>query len=431
MERLMVGAMRPLLTGSAAVVTALGWSQLAPAFGAPVTAPAGMLDRLLGADREAGPFGWVLLSLGEAAFVGFYFLVVERRARGALGPLAFALVAWLITGAVVMPVVGLVQGPPPPGTAANDPMRASFFMLDLGPGAAAVALVGWVLQGAVLGAGRELRVGSRAFILAAGAAILAAAGALALPGFDEAAGPGARVEGRVAALPTGPVFVSVLELPQPPGAVLGPHQHVAGFVMDVSGVATVGISGQLIDVGPGSAYFTPDGVLHDHRNRAAIPFAIALAVLLVGTTVGLLVYRGRSVAIALMAALLVSGTIATIDPLMDHWYFIAVRPAAARGAAMPVPAGHRTYESDALTGLASGPQQERLTDQRLVPGISARFAGPAAIVVLRGDASLMVEGRKSDLRARAGATVAGGTDATVQSGSSGARILVFQVFGTP
>jgi quercetin dioxygenase-like cupin family protein len=310
-------------------------------------------------------------------------------------------------------------------------MRASFFMLDLGPGAAAVALVGWLLQVAVLGAGRDLSIGPKAFTLWAGAAVLAAAGALALPTFDEEAGAGVVVEGRVAALPTGPVFVSVLELPQPPGAVLGPHQHVAGFVMDVSGVATVGISGQLIDVGPGSAYFTPDGVLHDHRNRAAVPLAIALAVLLVGTTAGLLVYRGRPFALALMAGLLVAGTIATIDPLMDHWYFIAVRPAAARGAAMPVPAGHRTYESDALTGLASGPQQERLTDQRLVPGASARFAGPAAIVLLRGEASLMVDGRRSDLRAEAGATVAGGKDATIESGSGGARILVLQVFGTP
>ena len=45
---------------------------------------------------------------------------------------------------------------------------------------------------------------------------------------------------------------------------------------------------------------------------------------------------------------------------MNHWYFVAVRPAAQRAAAMPVPAGHRTYESAELTGLLGGPQRERL-----------------------------------------------------------------------
>src|SRR5438046_7131770 len=83
-------SLRRALVGAAAVVTALGWLQLSPAFGAPVTAPAGMLDRLLGADREAGPAGWALLLLGEAAFLAVYFLTVERRSRGPLAPVAFA-----------------------------------------------------------------------------------------------------------------------------------------------------------------------------------------------------------------------------------------------------------------------------------------------------------------------------------------------------
>jgi len=38
-----------------------------------------MLERMLGVDREGGPPGWTLLLLSEAAFVAFYFLVVERR----------------------------------------------------------------------------------------------------------------------------------------------------------------------------------------------------------------------------------------------------------------------------------------------------------------------------------------------------------------
>ena len=414
--------------GIAAIAAALGWLQLAPAFGFPVTAPAGMLDRMLGADREAGLAGWALLLLGEAAFVAFYFLVVERRTHRPIAPIAFAIGAWLVAGAVVMPLIGLLQGAPPPADPATDPMRANFFMLNLGLGAAAEALIGWLLFGAVLAVGMTLKVGPKAFSLAVGAAVLAAAITLAVPLLAAGAGSSRVVEGRVAALPAGPVFISVLELPQPPGAVLGPHQHVAGFVVDVSGTATVAIAGgNVVDVGPGDALFTADNQPHDHENRAAVPFAIALALVVVGLTVALVLRRGRRLAVALMAALLVAGIVATIDPLMNHWYFVAVRPVAARGAVMPVPAGQRTYESANLIGLASGPYLERLTDQRLGSGESARVAGPAAIVVLDGQVSVIVDGRQTELSARSGATIADGSEATVQSGSGSARVLVVQL----
>src|SRR5207302_995145 len=160
---------RPLV-GMAAVAAMLGWLQLAPAFGFPVTAPAGMLDRIFGAAREAGPVGWALLLLGEAVFVALYFVIVERRSRRPAVPIAFA--------------IGL-----------------------LAPTVRALPDAGRV------------------------------------------------VEGRLAALPAGPVFISVLELPQPAGAVLGPHKHVAGFIVDVSGTATMEIEGNVVDVGPGDAAF--------------------------------------------------------------------------------------------------------------------------------------------------------------------------------
>jgi mannose-6-phosphate isomerase-like protein (cupin superfamily) len=423
-------SLRRIFVGSAAVVTSLGWLQLAPAFGAPVTAPAGMLDRLLGADREAGPIGWALLVIGEAAIVTLYFLVVERRSRRLLAPMAFALGAWFVSGAVVMPLVGALQGTPPPGALPNDPMSATFFMLNLGVGAAAAGLIGWLLFGAVLAAGGPLKIGAAAFSLAISAAVLAAVVALAVPTLAASAGADRVVEGRLDALPAG-AFISVLELPQPPGAVLGPHRHVAGFVADVSGTATMVAAGTLIDVGPGGASFIGDQVLHDHENRAAVPVAIALAVMIVALTIAFVLRRGRRSAVALAAVLLVVSAVATIDPFMNHWYFVAVRPAVQRGAAMPVPAGHRTYESAALTGLVTGPQRERLTDQRLGAGTSARFAGPGAIVVLDGEISVLVDGQQSSVSAQAGTTIAGGTEATVQSRAGGARILVVQLIAGP
>src|SRR5205823_5310063 len=209
-------AMRRVLVGAAAIVTSLGWLQLAAAFGFPVTAPAAMLDRMLGAQREAGPAGWVLLLLGEAALAAAYFLVVEPRTRGVVAPIAYGLGAWLLSGAVLMPIVGLIQGAPPAGDAPNDPMRATFFMLNLGPGAAVESLVAWLLF----------------------------------------------------------------------GAVLGPHAHIAGFVLDVSGTATMAIAGKgTVDVGPGDAVFTANLQRHDHENRAAVPAAIVLAGLLIILTV--------------------------------------------------------------------------------------------------------------------------------------------------
>jgi hypothetical protein len=128
-----------------------------------------------------------------------------------------------------------------------------------------------------------------------------------------------------------------------------------------------------------------------------------------------------------VAVLLVAGTVATVNPLMNHWYFIGVRPAAMRGAAMPVPAGRRTYESENLTGLTGGPYVEQLTDRRLGAGDSVRVVGPAAIVVLDGQASITANGQATGLSAPSGTTITGRTEATVKSGSGSARVLIVQV----
>jgi quercetin dioxygenase-like cupin family protein len=417
--------MRRLLVGATAIAANLGWLQLAPAFGFPVTAPAGMLDLVFGARREAGPAGWVLLLIGQAVFAVVFLLVVERLRPAWLTSLALAVGAWLFSGAVLMPVIGLIQGAVPAGTAAA--MQANFFMLNLGPGAAAEALIGWLLFGGVIAAGSTLSVTTRAFALAAGAAAVAAAIALAVPAATAVAGSGRVVEGPLAAL-TPPVFISVLELPQPAGAVLGPHLHIPGFVVDASGTATMVIGGGIVDVGPGDAFFTAAQQPHDHENRAAIPFAIAFAVVVVGLTIGAVILHGRSpVAVALTATLLVAGTVATIDPLMNHWYFVGVRPAAMRGDPMPVPAGHRTYESENLTGLSSGPYVEQLTHRRLGVDDTIRVVGPAAIVVLDGQASVVTTAGTAGLAAQSGTTIVGGAEATVRAASGNARVLVVQL----
>ena len=112
--------------------------------------------------------------------------------------------------------------------------------------------------------------------------------------------------------------------------------------------------------------------------------------------------QGRGPAVALVAVLLVAGTVATVNPLLNLWYFVGVRPAAMRGAAMPVPAGRRTDESENLTGLTGGPHVEQLTDRRLGAGDWVRVVGPAAIVVLDGQASITANGQATGLSAPVG-----------------------------
>src|SRR5207248_1212147 len=155
--------MRRSLVALTSIFAMLGWLQLAPAVGFPVTAPAGMLDRVFGASREAGLLGWVLLVIGLAAFLATYFLVVERRTPRPIAPVAFAIGAWLLAGTIVMPLIDLAQGAPASGAPPTDPMRASFFMQSLGPGAAGEALIGWLLVGAILATGRALQVSARAW----------------------------------------------------------------------------------------------------------------------------------------------------------------------------------------------------------------------------------------------------------------------------
>jgi quercetin dioxygenase-like cupin family protein len=326
-----------------------------------------------------------------------------------------------------MPLIGVAQGSPP----SSDPlaMHANFFMLNLGPGAAAEALIAWLLFGAVLAGGRNLQVAPKAFGLAVGASALAAAIALSVPALVARTNSNTVVEGRVPSLPSGPAFISVLELPQPPGAVLAPHPpHIGGFVLDVSGTATMAVKGTgVIDVGPGDAVFLVLNVVHDHENRAAVPLAIGLALVLLGLTVWLVASRGRGPAFLLIAVLLVGGTVATVDPLMNHWYFIGVRPAAMHGAGMPVPAAHRTFESQDLSGLGGSPYLERLTHRTLGSGESVQIKGPAAIVVLDGQASVTAAGRTTDLSTGSGATIAAGDQASVRAGSGSARVLALEL----
>src|SRR5439155_1160247 len=113
------------------------------------------------------------------------------------------------------------------------------------------------------------------------------------------------------------------------GAILGPHSHIPGFTYVLGGVATVAfVDGKTVDVAAGEAVFTPANVVHVHSNERGRGVAIALAALLIGAVVGLVMLsrRGRRWTPLWLVGLITIGAIGVADPTMNDWYFIAVRP---------------------------------------------------------------------------------------------------------
>ena len=184
--------------GAVAVLSWLGWAEIAPTLGLPPLARAAMVNRALHID-VGSRWGWGGLILALAFAAAGYAIAVSR---GFLRPgfrsgLVFGAAMWLVVGALAMPLLavaapdslearvgagGLTSGMAVP----TDPeaMRPTFMMLNLGVLAPLSALLGWLLFGGVLGAtGSVLEPsvevlegdrhrGARGFALIAGAAVL-------------------------------------------------------------------------------------------------------------------------------------------------------------------------------------------------------------------------------------------------------------------
>src|SRR5438445_1409214 len=73
-------------------------------------------------------------------------------------------------------------------------------------------------------------------------------------------------DGSLSALPTLPLYINVLDVPQQPNAPLQ-HAHIAGFVYALNGVHRLAIQGgDTKDLSPGAAAFTPQDAVHTHSN---------------------------------------------------------------------------------------------------------------------------------------------------------------------
>jgi quercetin dioxygenase-like cupin family protein len=421
-----------LLGTVAAVVAWLGWFQIAPALGFPTIGPAAMLNRVFVPESEPGVWlGWVVLVLGLVALAALYSLATSRGwfRPGPVSGLLFGLAAWAIGGIVVMVVIGHISPPTPappappgpPLPATPDPMHATFMMLHLGALAPVEALIAWLLFGSVVGTTsvpterEEAPARGRAESRVAPATGLLALAALTLGGWismSHSAGAVSPVSlaartrvlatGEANALPEGPVFVSVVELPQATGATLGPHAHVPGFAYVLDGQETISFpGGPTMELNPGQAGFMGGLVIHSHENRkdrapAALVAAglVALGVILSG--VSLMNIAAKRAAIAAVTGLLiVAGAFSLWNPWANDWFFISVRPEAARGGVMPLPNASRVYESPDLKILSPGPYTETLRLITVPAGGAAtvqRDPGPEMFLVLSGEAEVRLNG---------------------------------------
>jgi hypothetical protein len=417
-----------LLLGTAAAVLAwLGWFEIAPALGFPTIGPAAMLNRVFVPTSDPGVWvGWVLMGLLLVGVAALY-LLTTGRGRVPPGPASGALVgfaAWAFAGLVVMVIIGHVSPPPPappappgpPLPTTPDPMHATFLMLHLGALAPLEALVAWLLFGAVLGA----TVGSAdtksddegaaqsepsGWVAPAGGllALLVAliVGAWVTSAESAAGQTSTKVHGRLLAtgpanvLPSGSVFVSVIELPQAAGAKLGPHAHVPGVAYVLAGRETISFPGERpTELGAGQGGFMAALAIHSHENRRRAPAAVwAAGLLVIGLALSVVSIgriASRRAAVAVLSGLLVlAGAVALWDPWANAWLFIGVRPEAARGGVMPLPNASRVYESPDLEGLSPGPYTESLRIITIPSGGQMTVdhePGPETLLLLAGHA---------------------------------------------
>lgn len=156
--------------GTIAILTWLGWAAFAPAVGFPALAPAVMLNRALHVGLGSR-WGWGALVLSLGLVASAYALAVNDGLvpRGVRWGLLMGAGAWLIAGAIVMPMLALATpdsveiqlggSDPIAGMAIPtdpDAMRPTFMMMHLGILAPVGALVGWLMFGGVLGATSRL-----------------------------------------------------------------------------------------------------------------------------------------------------------------------------------------------------------------------------------------------------------------------------------
>lgn len=194
-------------------------------------------------------------------------------------------------------------------------------------------------------------------------------------------------EGSVNALPTPPLYINYLDVPQAPAASTQ-HAHIAGFVYAAVGVHRVVIQGgPTVDVQPGEGGFIGLDIVHTHTNPGTVP---------------------------------------------SQWYFIAIRNVGGRIAPPTFPGQSVLYETPDLPALPAGKYNKRLDLITLERGgrtPAHRHGGVEALVVLDGTLQVRVAGQQATTLTKGkGAYVLPNTVMQATNGGEGTtRFLAFYV----
>jgi quercetin dioxygenase-like cupin family protein len=467
-----------LLGALAGIAAWLGWLTICPALGFPTLATAAMLNRVFVPRDDPGSWlGWALLLIGLASAALVYLAAAGRgRLRPSIASGAvYGALCWLVAGAIVMPLLGLVAASPAATTPAAltppDPMHGSFMMLNIGIAAPIAALIAWLMFGAVVGATsawrpsypsvgqlvasargrtddprapRRLVLGATMSIVAIAAVGLVVVRLNALPASQSVTTTQTLATEQVKAMPVGLDFFSIIELSQAPGATLGPHAHpYSGFAFSLKGVATIAfVGGQTTQVAPGDVGFIGLQAAHSHENaNDRLPSAVlALLIVALAAVVCLIWLRsnrrdGRLFPIALVLLIAV-GALGTANPWSNDWLFLSVRGVSGRGASMPLPTSSRTYESPNIGPLVAGPYTETIDEITVAPGGSAADVGSvedAVLIVLDGHVAVQPAGGSSIQLGVHGSTVLQpGTSVQVtNAGDQPAHLLEFAITPMP
>lgn len=189
--------------------------------------------------------------------------------------------------------------------------------------------------------------------------------------------------GKLDSLPTGGVFVRVIEFDQPPLYTIKSRQHVAGFVFVERGVHRLTIEGSApVDILAGSARFHPS-ISHTHFNPGP----------------------GSSV-----------------------WYFIAVWPSSSRGQPAVDPIAKPDFQSDNIPPgkLPPGVYSEVLRQVTIAPSGRSeahRFGGMCLFFVLDGALNIETVHGAVKLNANQGAVYGSGT--ALQELNKGSDVVTY------
>jgi hypothetical protein len=129
--------------------------------------------------------------------------------------------------------------------------------------------------------------------------------------------------------------------------------------------------------------------------------------------------------------LIAGGVLALTGATANHWYVFAIRPEFQRTLVMPVPYGHRVFESPDVDPRPAVPYIETLSAISVAPG--ARYdaldvPGPEMIIVVAGSASIHVGDQTQHLAGGGAAFAQAGKAIVIDNpGSDALQVLRFAV----